>query len=62
MKPGYKTTEFWISMLAVLIGGVQASGLIPAESAVNQIIGTAVVALVSLGYTGSRLNLKKSSE
>lgn len=62
MKPGYKTTEFWISMLAVLIGGVQASGLIPTESPLNQIIGTAVVALVSLGYTGSRLNLKKSSE
>ncbi len=25
-KPGYKTTEFWMSMIAVGIGAVAASG------------------------------------
>jgi hypothetical protein len=62
MKPGYKTTEFWLSLIAVALGAVQASGLIPGESAWGQMLGTAVVALVSLGYTGARLNLKKNGE
>ena len=62
MKPGYKTTEFWLSMIAVALGAVQASGLIPGESAWGQMLGTAVVAQVSLGYTGARLNLKKNGE
>lgn len=62
MKPGYKTTEFWMSLAAVALGAVQASGLVPGESAWGQMLGTAVVALVSLGYTGARLNLKKNGE
>jgi hypothetical protein len=62
MKPGYKTTEFWISLIAVALGAVQASGLVPNESPWGQMVGMAVVTLVSLGYTGSRLNLKKTGE
>lgn len=62
MKPGYKTSEFWLSLFACAIGAVQASGLVPAESVWNQMIGTAVVALVSLGYTGARLSMKKPTE
>lgn len=59
-KPGYKTTEFWLSLAAVLVGAVQASGFVPSEGIWGQILGTITVALVSLGYTGARLSAKKA--
>ena len=44
-KPGYKTTEFWLSLI---------------EGPAAQIIGILESALVALGYTGARLTLKNS--
>jgi len=58
MKPGYKTTEFWLSCGAAAIGGLVASGAIAEESTVAKILGIAASALVALGYTGARLALK----
>jgi len=60
MKPGYKTTEFWLSLAAVLAGAVAASGVIPAETVWERIVGLVVSALAALGYTGARLALKKA--
>jgi hypothetical protein len=60
MKPGYKTTEFWLSFAAVLVGGVAASGVIPSESVWERIVGLVVSALAALGYTGARLALKRA--
>jgi hypothetical protein len=61
VKPGYKTTEFWLSFAAVMVGAVQASGLIPNEGAWNQILGLVVSALVAMGYTGARIAVKKAA-
>ena len=60
MKPGYKTTEFWLSVAAAVLGGLMASGTIVPESTEAQVIGLAASALVALGYTGARLSLKKN--
>jgi hypothetical protein len=60
-KPGYKTTEFWLSFAAVIVGAVQASGIVPAEGPWNQVLGMAISALVALGYTGARMAMKKGS-
>jgi len=60
MKPGYKTTEFWLSLLAVLLGAAMASGLVPEGGTVSQVIGGALSLLGGLGYTSSRTALKKS--
>lgn len=60
MKPGYKTTEFWLSVAAAVLGGLMASGTIVPESTEAQVIGLAAAALVALGYTGARLSLKKN--
>ena len=60
MKPGYKTTEFWLSLAAVAAGAVVASGVIPAESVWERIVGLVVAALAAIGYTGARLALKKA--
>lgn len=60
-KPGYKTTEFWMSMIAVVIGAVMASGAFGIEGTAAQIVGIVESALVALGYTGARLTLKRES-
>ena len=59
MKPGIKTTEFWLAAAATVVGGLMASGVIAEESSVAKILGIAAAALVALGYTGARLALKK---
>ena len=60
MKPGYKTTEFWMSAIAIIFGGVLAAGVIPTEGTWAQIFGAVQAGLVSLGYTGARMTLKKA--
>lgn len=60
-KPGYTTTEFWLSLLATLVGAVMASGAIPAEGVWTQVVGFVSMTLASLGYTGGRA-FNKSSE
>ena len=59
MKPGYKTTEFWLALAATAIGAVVAADVVPVDSAWAQVIAIASSALVALGYTGARLALKK---
>ena len=60
-KPGYKTTEFWMSVAAVLMGAFVASGAVGLEGTAAQIVGLVEAALVALGYTGARLTLKRST-
>ena len=59
MKPGIKTTEFWLAAAATVVGGLMASGVIAEESSIAKILGFAAAALGALGYTGARLALKK---
>jgi hypothetical protein len=62
-KPGYKTTEFWLSLAATLLGVLLASGAMdnaPADSAWSKIIGGAVAVLASLGYSASRAKVKST--
>lgn len=60
VKPGYKTTEFWLSFAAMILGFAVASGVIPAGSAWDQAIGLVVAGLAAMGYTGARAGLKKT--
>ena len=59
-KPGVKTTEFWLSAAAAFIGALVAADVIPTEGPWVQVIGLVSAALVALGYTGARLNIKKN--
>jgi hypothetical protein len=59
VKPGYKTTEFWLSLTASVIGFAFASGVFPAESGGDKVLGLAAVVLSSIGYTVSRTVVKK---
>lgn len=62
-KPGYKTTEFWLSTVATLIGIAYASGAISPEGTgtVEKIVAVAASVLVSLGYTVMRTKAKKDA-
>lgn len=58
VKPGFKTTEFWLSTLALLLGLALASGAVPDGGLAAQIIGGVMSVLASLGYTASRTKVK----
>lgn len=60
MKPGYKTTEFWLSLAAVLVGVFLASGIIPESGPWAQVIGVISGVLGAMGYSVSR-GIAKSS-
>jgi hypothetical protein len=53
-KPGYKTTEFWLSTAATLCGILLASGVIPDGGTAARIVGAIVSGLAALGYSISR--------
>ena len=54
MKPGYKTTEFWLTVLAICVNAISASGLIAAESSEGKTLTVVVAGLAAFGYTVSR--------
>ena len=63
-KPGYKTTEFWLSLLATLLGFLLASGAmdaVPEESWIAKLIGGVVAVLATLGYSASRAKVKSEA-
>ena len=58
-KAGYKSTEFWMSLAAVAVGAIASTGLVEDNEFAAKIVGLITATLVALGYTGSRLPLKK---
>lgn len=60
-KPGWKTTEFWLSLLAVVLGALLTSGLLADGSAPLRIAGIATTVLAALGYTGARASVKNAA-
>lgn len=64
MKPGYRSTEFWVSLVAVLVGALLSSGLLDAIPGTvdDQIVGIIATILSALGYTVSRSFVKGKAE
>ena len=54
MKPGYKTTEFWLTSAAALLGLLFASGAISDGSQIDKVLGMAATVLSGMGYSISR--------
>jgi hypothetical protein len=53
-SPGYKTTEFWLSLAAKLLGALFAAGVLGDGTPAMRIAGLAAAVLTQLGYTVSR--------
>ena len=58
VKPGFKTTEFWLSAAATLVGLAIASGIVPTSGTWPQIVGLVTGVLGAMGYTVSRTVIK----
>lgn len=54
--PGYKTTEFWLSLLAVLIPFLGTIFL--PTSTIGHVVALVAGTLAALGYTASRTTVK----
>jgi len=57
-KPGYKTTEFWLSLTAILVSSLVGAGVFPAGSIALSIATVAGATLTSLGYSAARTKAK----
>jgi len=60
VKPGWKTTEFWLSLLAIGVSLVTA--LFNPQSTIAQIAGVIGAVLASLGYSASRSSVKNNAK
>lgn len=58
VKPGWQTTEFWLSAAAKVLGVLFASGAIGTGTVAERIAGIAAALLAQLGYTVSRSVVK----
>ena len=59
VKPGYKTTEFWLALAAQITGAVLASGIASESSLTMRVAGLVAMVLSGLGYTAARATAKK---
>ena len=58
MTKGIRSSEFWLSLLAALLGALMASGLVTDGSIWGQIAGAILSGLATLGYSASRARVK----
>ena len=57
-KPGYKTSEFWFTVVASIVGLIFASGAVPETSVGYRILALFATIVGALGYTVSRSIVK----
>lgn len=57
ITPGYRTTEFWLKLAAMLLTALFASGVMT-NNTVLAVAGIAATILGALGYTVARTMLK----
>ncbi len=59
VKPGYRTSEFWLTTVATLVSIAFASGAIGEGTQAEKVIGYIVMGLNVMGYSVSRGMAKK---
>jgi hypothetical protein len=57
-KPGWKTTEFWLTALADIFGALMISGIFAEGSMWARIVGGGIMVLATLGYSAARSKSK----
>ena len=57
-KPGWKTTEFWLSLISVICGAIVAGDVVTESSTIGKAVGAVISMLGALGYTASRTAVK----
>lgn len=60
MAPGYKTTEFWLSLAAMIVGTLLAAGVFGEGDTAYKILAFVGATLASFGYSYSRGRVKSA--
>lgn len=60
-SPGWRTSEFWLKLAAILLTALFASGVIPTSGTVATVTAIAATMLGALGYTVSRSMVKSAA-
>lgn len=61
MKSGYKTTEFWLALAAMLLGALATSGVFDSladDHWLPKVVGLITSVLGALGYGAIRMGVK----
>lgn len=58
-KPGYKTTEFWLTIAAGSVGAFLSADIVPNTHWAVKVAGLAATVLSVLGYQVQRTKAKK---
>lgn len=58
IKPGYKSSEFYLSLVAMIMGILLTSGIIPETGPWSQVVGIICTVLSAFGYSVSRSKAK----
>lgn len=58
VKPGWKTTEFWLTTLVNVAVAVESSGVVAHDSVVDKGLLYGIAALATFGYTYGRAYVK----
>lgn len=61
VKPGYLTTEGWLSFLVAALGMAQTTGFVGHGTTAENIVGLAGSVLAAVVYTLSRSHVKASA-
>lgn len=57
-RSGIKTSEFWVSLIVILLGAFMTSGLFANEHWSMKVVGLVTSLLSALGYTFARASVK----
>jgi hypothetical protein len=61
-KPGFKTTEFWLTLAAMLVSMLFAAGVFGEQATMYKVLEVCAAVLAGLGYTVTRGAVKKASK
>lgn len=61
VKPGWKTTEFWLTVAAMIVTMLLASGVWTVDSTWGKILSGLAAVLASAGYSIARAGTKKAA-
>ena len=57
-RPGYKTTEFWFGLVAILVAALLAADVFAQGSTLYKLVTAAGLSMNMLGYGASRMTVK----
>lgn len=60
MKPGIKTTEFWLTLATQVVGALLSTQVLAAESEAGQIVGGVLQVVTAIFYLVQRANAKNA--